>query len=55
MERIGALGHLIGALPDVEWLSHQILGDTMIVQSQPLGPAARTTVVGNVTRALASD
>lgn len=55
VERIGALGHLIGALPDVEWLSHQILGDTMIVQSQPLGPAARTTVVGNVTRALASD
>ena len=55
VERIGALGHLIEALPDFVWLRHEIMGATMIVNVFLAGEASRATVVGNVTRALARD
>ena len=55
VERIGALGHLIEALPDFVWLRHEIMGATMIVNVFLAGQASRATVVGNVTRALARD
>lgn len=54
-ERRGGLGHLIGALPEFAWLSHRILGDTMIAQIQLQGDYVRSTVVGNVTQALGTD
>ena len=55
VERIGALGHLVEALPDFVWLRHEILGATMIVNVYLAGQVSRATVVGNVTRALARD
>ncbi len=55
VERVGALGCLMAALPEFEWLSHRVLGETMIVQILPRGQVNRTTVVGNVTAALGSD
>ena len=55
VERIGALGHLVEALPDFVWLRHEILGATMIVNVCLAGQVSRATVVGNVTRALARD
>lgn len=55
VERIGALGHLIAALPDVEWLDHRALGATLIVRTRLRGQYARATVVRNVTHALAGD
>lgn len=55
VERIGALGHLVEALPDFAWLRHEILGATMIVNVYLAGQVSRATVVGNVTRALARD
>lgn len=54
-ERVAALGHLLGALPDVEWLRHEVLGATMIVHARLRGEVSRSAVVANVTRALASD
>ena len=55
VERIGALGHLVEALPDFVWLRHEIMGATMIVNVHLAGQVSRATVVGNVTRALARD
>ena len=55
VERIGALGHLVEALPDFVWLRHEIMGATMIVNVYLAGQVSRATVVGNVTRALARD
>ena len=55
VERIGALGHLVEALPDFVWLRHEIMGATMIVNAFLAGQVSRATVVGNVTRALARD
>ena len=55
VERIGALGHLVEALPDFVWLRHEVMGATMIVNVYLAGQVSRATVVGNVTRALARD
>lgn len=55
VERIGALGHLIAALPEMDWMSHEIMGATMIVHIQLRGPINRAAVVGNVTAALVND
>ena len=55
VERVGALGHLIAALPPLEWLTHEIMGATMIVHVQLRGEYQRSSVVGNVTAALATD
>lgn len=55
VERIGALGYLVEALPEFMWLRHEILGATMIVHVFFGALVSRAQVVGNVTRALARD
>lgn len=55
VERIGALGYLVEALPEFMWLRHEILGATMIVHVFFGASVSRAQVVGNVTRALARD
>ncbi|QPK78438.1 [protein-PII] uridylyltransferase [Corynebacterium lizhenjunii] len=53
VERVAALGHLLGALPDVEWVRHEVLGATMIVHVQFRGEYERVAIVQAVMRALA--
>ncbi|APT93669.1 protein-PII uridylyltransferase [Corynebacterium phocae] len=52
VERTGALGHLLRVLPEIEYLSHDVLGATMVVQVKLRGECNRTQVVRAVTAAL---
>lgn len=51
-DRRSALGHLLSRLPEVEWLSMNNPGATMIVKASLLGNTPRQTVVRNVTEVL---
>lgn len=53
-DRIGALGALIRVLPEVDWLTSQTRGATMMVQCALAGDIDRAKVERDVTRVLAT-
>ena len=53
VERLGALGHGLAALPDIQWLRHEVVGATMIMTVKLQQAPVRESVVRGLTAALA--
>ncbi|MDO5508833.1 MAG: hypothetical protein Q4F64_10925, partial [Corynebacterium casei] len=52
VDQRAGLGHVIGKLPDVKWLTMTSPGATMVVQAAMMETVSRAALVRNVTEAL---